>query len=191
MIKRKKQAKRLRWYRKIHRTMGASLFLFFFIVSITSVLLGWKKNSNGIIQSKTVQGVSTDLHNWMPIDSLQAIAFQTLKSDVDPLMSTQLQRIDVRPEKGVAKFIFEENYQEIHLDGTTGEVLLVSTRTADIIENIHDGSILDVWFNTGNDVFKVIFSSVMGVALFLFTFTGFWLWFGPKRMRKQARIIKD
>ena len=39
----------LRIARKIHRTMGAFLFLFFFIVAITGLILGWKKNSNGWI----------------------------------------------------------------------------------------------------------------------------------------------
>jgi len=41
--KRKSQAKTLRVFRKVHRTTGAFLFIFFFIISITGLLLGWKK----------------------------------------------------------------------------------------------------------------------------------------------------
>jgi hypothetical protein len=44
---RKKQAKLLRIFRKIHRTLGASLFVFFIFISVTGVLLGWKKNTGG------------------------------------------------------------------------------------------------------------------------------------------------
>lgn len=40
---RQKQAKTLRIFRKVHRTTGALLFVFFFVVAITGLLLGWKK----------------------------------------------------------------------------------------------------------------------------------------------------
>ncbi len=36
-------AKTLRIVRKIHRTTGVFLFIFFFIIGITGLLLGWKK----------------------------------------------------------------------------------------------------------------------------------------------------
>jgi hypothetical protein len=32
--------------------------------------------------------------------------------------------------------------------------------------------------------FKVLVSSISGLALLIFTITGFWLWYGPKRMRR-------
>ncbi len=41
--KRKKKAKSLRVSRKIHRTLGAVLFIFFIFISVTGALLGWKK----------------------------------------------------------------------------------------------------------------------------------------------------
>jgi hypothetical protein len=31
----------------------------------------------------------------------------------------------------------------------------------------------------------VIYSTIMGVALLIFTITGFWLWYGPKRMKQD------
>ncbi|MEO0002203.1 MAG: hypothetical protein RL766_2249, partial [Bacteroidota bacterium] len=37
------QAKILRIFRKVHRLTGAFLFIFFFVVSVTGLLLGWKK----------------------------------------------------------------------------------------------------------------------------------------------------
>ena len=69
--KRKSQAKTLRVFRKVHRTTGAFLFIFFFIISITGLLLGWKKNSGGLLLADSRKGTTTDLRQWLPVDSLQ------------------------------------------------------------------------------------------------------------------------
>jgi uncharacterized iron-regulated membrane protein len=42
---------------------------------------------------------------------------------------------------------------------------------------------MDYNFNSG-DWIKLIYNTIMGLALILFTVTGFWLWYGPKRMRR-------
>jgi uncharacterized iron-regulated membrane protein len=188
MPERKRQAKLIRLFRKIHRTMGVYLFVLFFIVSITGLLLGWKKNSNGIIHPESKQGVSSDIKTWLPLDSLQTIAFQALQNSVKKDIDLELQRIDARPEKGIVKFVFENHYWGIQLDGTTGEVLSIEQRRSDLIENIHDGRILDILFKTEGEFIKLIYTTTMGLALFLFTATGFWLWYGPQRMRK---VIKN
>ncbi len=184
MSERKKQAKLIRLFRKIHRTMGIYLFVLFFIVSITGLLLGWKKNSMGIIHTESKQGVSSDVKDWLPLDTLQTIAFQALQSSVKQDINLDLQRIDARPGKGMVKFVFENHYWGIQLDATTGEVLSINQRRSDLIENIHDGRVLDILFKTDGEIIKLIYTTTMGLALFLFTATGFWLWYGPKRMRK-------
>ena len=89
----------LRIVRKIHRTTGIFLFIFFFIIAITGFLLGWKKNSNGIILPKSYQGTSVDLKNWLPLDTLQTIAFKILKDSIASNIDLSLQRIDSRPKK--------------------------------------------------------------------------------------------
>ena len=180
----KKYAKTLRIVRKIHRTMGALLFTFFFIIAITGLLLGWKKNSNGTILPNSYQGTSTNLQYWLPLDTLQEIAFKTLKDSIHNSIDLNLQRIDARPEKGMIKFIFDNHYWGIQLDGATGDVLAITKRRSDFFENIHDGSILDVIFGTNGEIIKLIYTSLMGAALLTFTITGFWLWYGPKLMRK-------
>ena len=80
--KRKQQAKLLRNFRSIHRTLGALLFVFFFVVSITALLLGWKKNSGNLILPSTKMGTTTTINNWMPMEQLQDIAFNVLKDSV-------------------------------------------------------------------------------------------------------------
>jgi hypothetical protein len=82
--------------------------------------------------------------------------------------------------------VFEHDFLGLQLDGVTGKILLVEKRRSDFVENIHDGSIIDKYFGTGN-IIKLIYTTVMGIALLLFTITGFWLWYGPKRMRKQQQ----
>ncbi|MCC7222217.1 MAG: PepSY domain-containing protein [Chitinophagales bacterium] len=183
---RHRQAKILRLFRKIHRTTGACLFVFFFFVSVTGLLLGWKKHSNGLILPKSYKGTSTDLKDWLPIDSLHTIACSVLHNSVSKDLSLELERIDIRKDKGMVKFIFIDHFWGIQLDGATGQLLHIERRNSDIIENIHDGSILDYYFGTTDEQIKLVYTSVMGLALFTFTITGFWLWYGPKRMRKKT-----
>ncbi|RPD44761.1 PepSY-associated TM helix domain-containing protein [Paracnuella aquatica] len=183
--KRQQQAKVLRLFRQLHRQTGVLLFVFFAIVSITTILLGWKKNSGGMIQAKSYKGTSTNLRDWLPMDSLHTIACRVLHDSVSKDLSLELDRIDVRHDKGMVKFIFVDDFLGVQLDGATGELLHIEKRWSDLIEKIHDGSILDHYFNTSNDAFKLIYTTIMGVALMIFTVTGFWLWYGPKRMRKQ------
>lgn len=182
---RKRQAKLLRVFRKIHRTTGAILFVFFFFVSVTGLLLGWKKNSGGLILPESYKGTSSDLKDWLPIDSLYKNACKYLHDSVSSELSPDLERIDIRKDIGMVKFVFSENFWGIQLDGATGNLLHIERRRSDIIENIHDGSILDYFFETGREQIKLVYTTIMGLALLTFTTTGFWLWFGPKRMRRN------
>ncbi|WP_076546683.1 PepSY domain-containing protein [Maribacter ulvicola] len=184
-ISRKKQAKILRVFRKVHRATGAALFIFFFIISITGLLLGWKKHSGGVILSKSYTGTSTELRDWLPIDSLHTLANTYLLESISKDLSTEIDRIDIRKEKGMVKFIYADHLWGLQLDGTTGKLLHIEQRYSDLIEQLHDGSILDDYLGTSNKQIKVFYTSIMGLALLLFTITGFWLWYGPKRMRRN------
>lgn len=167
--------------------MGALLFIFFFVVACTGLLLGWKKDTGGFILAKTYQGSSNDLKDWLPIHVLHEKAVGVMRESAPPGLSLALDRIDVRPDKGVVKFVFVEHYWGVQLDGATGEVLHVERRRADFIENVHDGSILDYLAGTEGGQIKLAYTSIMGLALLLFTVTGFWLWYGPKRFRAKSK----
>jgi uncharacterized iron-regulated membrane protein len=175
--RRKQQAKVLRQTRQIHRWTGLALFVFFFIIGITSVLLGWKKDST-YLMPPTSRGSSTELADWLPAAELLAIAQTKLTDSLGSDYSTDIDRIDYRPGKGSVKFRFEGHLQEVQLDGATGQVLSIGARRADLIEQIHDGSIV-------GDTFKLVYSTLMGLATVVFTVSGFWLWYGPKRMRRK------
>ena len=182
--KRQKQARVLRIFRKVHRTTGAFLFVFFFIISITGFLLGWKKNSNELLLPNTHQGTSSNLEDWKSLTELNNIANGILHDSIDNTLSLELDRIDIRKEKGIVKFIYENHANEVQLDGATGKLLSIGKRHSDTVENIHDGSILDRYFNT-NGYIKLFYTTLMSLALLTFSITGFWLWYGPKRMRSN------
>jgi succinate dehydrogenase/fumarate reductase cytochrome b subunit len=54
--KRRRFARMLFLFRKVHRTTGALLFVFFIVVAVTGLLLGWKKHSAGLILPKSYKG---------------------------------------------------------------------------------------------------------------------------------------
>lgn len=181
------QVATLRLFRKVHRLMGAVLFIFFFLVAITGVLLGWKKNTNGWLLPATTKGTSTNLAVWKPIAQLHSIADSVLLHFVDKNLALDLDRIDIRKDKGIVKFVYAKHYWEVQLDGATGQALQVNLRKSDFIEDIHDASYLDAYFNTKGEPIKLTYTLIMGVALFLFCATGFWLWYGPKVLRNKKR----
>lgn len=183
--KRAQQAKVLRIFRKIHRTSGILLFVFLLFISLTGILLGWKKHSNGWLLAKSYQGSSTNLKDWLPLDSLEKNAYSILHDSLGNHLSNKIARIDIRKNKGMVKFTFEDHYWGIQLDGATGKLLHIERRRSDFIEKVHDGSILDMYFGTTAEQIKLIYTSIMGLSLLVFTITGIWLWYGPKRMRKR------
>jgi uncharacterized iron-regulated membrane protein len=186
--KRREQARRLRLVRKIHRTTGIILFILLFFVSITGIFLGWKKNSCGIILPKTQNGSTSDLSDWLPLDMLHSIAIDTYKDSISSNNIPVLDKMDVRKEKGIIKFVFDYGYWGIQLDGATGEVLQIQRRWSDLIENIHDGSILDDLFGTKSGTFKLLITSSAGLGIIIFIITGFWLWYVPRKIRRKRKI---
>jgi hypothetical protein len=83
-------------------------------------------------------------------------------------------------------FVFNNHFWGIQIDCATGKLLHIEERRSDYIEKIHDGSIIDFYIGNKGGQFKLVYTSIMGLALLTFTITGFWLWYGPKRMRKRA-----
>lgn len=141
--RRKGQARVLRIARKLHRTTGALLFVFFFVLACTGLLLGWKKHTGGLILPKSFQEQSTDMKDWLPVDALHEKALAVAHEQISPDMSPELERIDFRHDKGMVKFVFVEDYRGVQFDCATGDLLHIERRRSDFIENIHDGSILD------------------------------------------------
>jgi uncharacterized iron-regulated membrane protein len=166
---------RLRIYRRLHKVIGLSLAVFIIISSLTGILLGWKKNA-ALLQPPTKQGSSVQLSTWMSLDELARIAQRALDSATQST-ANKIDRMEARPKNGIVKVLFSKGYWEVQVDGTSGKVLSVQQRHSDWIEHLHDGSII-------NDGFKLVSMNILGLGLLAMTFTGFWLWFGPRKIRK-------
>lgn len=180
-----KIVKSTRFYRKIHKWISIPLFIFMFFMGVTGLLLGWKKNT-GLLPS-TKKGTNNESITWVSLDNIQHIAKQFAEDSLK--LSSEIDRIDVRPQKGVAKIVFTNHFTELQIDCATGKILSVTQRNSDIIEKIHDGSILDFWVKTKNDEIKLFYTTIVSLGLILLSFSGFWLWYNPKRIKKQKATM--
>jgi uncharacterized iron-regulated membrane protein len=127
-------AKQNRFYRKFHHWCSIVIALPLLIILITGMLLLLKKQVSWI-QPATMrgQGESPEL----TFEQIIEIATTVPEAQIDTW--DDIDRLDVRPSKGVIKIRAKNNW-EIQIDHRDGTVLQSQYRRSDIIENIHDGS---------------------------------------------------
>lgn len=183
--KNKNLAKSTRWYRKTHRIVAISLLLFIVIMSASGLLLAWKDQLG--FKPSTVKVAS----NNTPLISLAKIEQNAIQYIDNLKLSTAINRIDYRPRKGIAKVRFEDHFTELQINCYTGEIISVKTRTADLIEMIHDGSIVDYLLNFKTTPLKLIYSTIIGLGLLFISFSGFLLWLKPKQIKKNKRTLSE
>ena len=146
------------------------------------VLLMLKKDIDWI-QPPTVRGVAPA---QVPSQSFEAL-FEAARATPELELNawTDLDRVDVKPGKGVIKFV-SDNRWEAQIDTHTGEVLQVAYRRSDLIESLHDGS-----FFSGA-VKRYIFLPA-GIILALMWATGIYLFVLPhwKKFEKRRRKLSS
>lgn len=169
----------LRQSRVWHRYSGLFLAILLVISSITGILLALKKDID-IIQPPTQKGVSKQLNTWKSVEELATIATTEFHKNYPEQVGNEVDRIDVRPSKGIAKVLFDRGYWEVQIDGTSGEVKSIAQRHSDWIEALHDGSII-------SDGFKLVSMNTLGLGVLLMIGTGVWLYYGPKKVREMKR----
>lgn len=147
------------------------------LLGITGLLLTWKSE---LKLSPPTQKV-TDNNQLISISEIENIA--TIYIDSLELDS-KINRIDYRPSKGIAKIRFEKHFTELQIDCYSGKIISTKQRTADIIEMIHDGSIIDFMFKSESENAKLIYSSLASLGLILLALSGFLLWLKPKQIKK-------
>jgi hypothetical protein len=160
--------------------VAVPLFAFMFLIGLTGVLLGWKRQTG--ISPATMTGTSDKASSWISLDSIQKIAFARVSIlQLDP----EIDRIDIRPDKGIAKVVFVKHYTELQIDCTTGKLLSEEARLHDFVEHLHDGTILDRLLVTRNDPVKTTYTTITSLALMTLSLSGFFMWLNPRRMRKM------
>ena len=145
----------------------------------TGVLLMLKKDIDWI-QPPTVRGEYRDETPTQSFEALFAAAQATPELNLKNW--SDLDRVDVKPGKGVVKFV-ATNRWEVQIDTSTGEVLQVAYRRSDLIESLHDGS----FFSDGVKKFLFLPS---GVILAVLWGTGIYLFFLPHWMNWRKRQRK-
>ena len=141
------------------------------------------KKDIDILQPPTQKGESKELAAWLPMVELATLSETALHQQYPDQKENIIDRLDVRPSKGIVKVLFEEGNWEVQIDGKTGEVKSIAKRYSDWIESLHDGSII-------SDFFKLISMNILGVGLVIMIITGLWLWYGPRRYRSLKRRQK-
>ena len=121
--------------RQVHYWISPFIIVPVILIFTTGVLLQLKKQSNWIQPSieKTSPNKPTMLISYL--EAAKSVPEANIKSWED------IDRIDIRPDKGIAK-IRSNNHWEIQIDSETAEIFSVNYRRSDIIESVHDGSLL-------------------------------------------------
>ena len=138
------------------------------------------KKDFDILQPPTQKGESKELTTWKPVSELSDLAYKALVEAYPDEVENAVDRLDVRPSKGIAKVLFESGYWEVQIDGTSGQILSINRRHSDWIEHLHDGSIISDWF-------KLLSMNYLGLGALALILTGLWLWYGPKKVRNLKK----
>lgn len=150
--------------RKIHHWGSFIIALPLIIVIGAGILLMLKKQIEWI-QPFSQKGIEQQV---VPMASMQALFNAALSVEHAGFTSwEQLERADLKPGKGIIKFVSSTNW-EVQVDTHTAKVLQVAQRRSDVIESIHDGSYFADWIKLG------IFLPA-GVGLFILWLTGIYL----------------
>ena len=161
--------------RRLHYWFAFAAGVPLLIIIGSGILLQVKKQSS-FVQPPERRGSTTTPSVDFPqvLSALQSVPSLGVSSwdDVD--------RIDVRPDRGIAKVTLRNRW-EAQIDLGTGQVLQTAYRRSDLIESIHDGSFF------GGDWSKLGIFLPAGVLLLLLWLTGAWMvWilFVGKRRKK-------
>ena len=162
--------------RKIHYWGSFSIALPLIIMIGAGLLLMVKKEINWI-QPPSQKGSDTQR---IPMASIQDLFDAALTVDVAKFTRwDELQRADLKPEKGIIKFVSKTNW-EVQVDTRTAEVLSVAQRRSDVIESIHDGSFFADWV-------KLWLFLPAGVGLFVLWITGIYLFTSAEYKKRKKR----
>ena len=156
----------------MHRWGTVFTVLPFAIVIVTGLLLQVKKQWSWV-QPSSARSEAPGLEFGFDaiLESARTVPEAGIESWED------VNRIDVRPGRGIAK-VRSETHWEIQVDTATGEVLASAYRRSDLIESLHDGSFFGTWAKYG-----VFLPS--GLVIFGMLGTGVVLWWMPHGARRR------
>ena len=171
-------------FRLLHRKIASVLFIFFFFIALTGLMLGWKSLfSSTIYENKEIKS-GKSIAKWLPLDTLEKAA-TTIVNEKAGTHFTKSDKVELRLSKASITFFYKNI--TVQLDGVTGSPILIEKKYGSIIQDIHDGAIIDEWIGNKSAASKKIYTSILGLALLLLTITGFYLWLKPKMIKQQKK----
>lgn len=151
------------------------------LVSSTGLLLAWKKKADWL-QPPTQKGASLD--SAAQITSLDKIANAVFAKGIDDLKSLDdIDRFELHTGKGVFKITSKNGYHEVQVNAETAEVLSVSKRNDQMVEDIHDLSFF-------NEAFRETVLPVVALCLIALGLSGIIMFFTPIYRRWQFNRTK-
>ena len=142
------------------------------IIIFSGIVLQLKKES-AYIQPPTQRGAGTE--PTIDFERILEVARTVPEAEIESW--EDVDRLDVRPGKGVVKVQCKNRY-EVQIDTETSEILQVAFRRSDLIESIHDGSYF-------NDHFKLWVFLPAGIVLAALVITGVHLFLLPYLARRK------
>ena len=164
-----------RLLRQVHYWLSLAVFLPAGIMFFAGIFLMLKKEI-AWIQPPSQKGAVVE--QLPDIDFDQMLAVSRLYEDAGITDWSDIDRIDIRPDKGIAKIRANSGW-EIQMDTATADVLYVAYRRSDLIESIHDGS----FFSDGVKLYVFL---PTGILLIIMWGTGIYLFLLP-RIKKRKK----
>jgi hypothetical protein len=161
--------------RRVHYWTSAAIALPVAIIIATGILLQLKKQWTWVQPAEQRGSVKT-----IQIEFAAILASLQARTDLGVTGWDDVNRMDVRPDRGVVKVWLRSNW-EAQVDLGTAEILQVSYRRSDWIESIHDGSIF------AGDLTKLGLFLPSAVGLLLLWLGGIWMFIIPIRNRRRVR----
>ena len=158
--------------RVFHRWGSIIALLPITVIIFSGIVLQLKKVSS-YVQPPTQSGSGTE--PAIDFDRILEVARTVPEAEIETW--EDVDRLDVRPGKGVVKVRCKNRY-EVQIDAETAEILQVAFRRSDLIESIHDGSFF-------NEYFKLWVFLPAGIVLALLLVTGVHLFFLPYLARRK------
>lgn len=166
------------WNRRLHRWGAVAIGVPFLLIIGTGLLLQVKKQVAWVQPPELRTEVRAPS---VPYDRLLALAREVPEAGISSW--DDVDRIDVRPGKGILKLI-GTNQWEIQMDIATGAVLQVAYRRSDFIETLHDMS----WIHSSA---KLWLGVPVGLIVLGLWATGAYMWSVHYRGRKRGRQAQE
>ena len=100
-----------RKFRVYHRRIGYLFLIFFLIISVSGFLLALKDVLH--LKPEIVNINSPKDSNWISLKEIDSISKDYIYNKFE--LDTVIDRIDVRPTKGVAKVLFSNHFTELQM----------------------------------------------------------------------------